>query len=250
VQAEWQVSRQGVGGTVLRVSNRVVDLIDAVAAQTSAAEVGRSFFNALRPFGVRALWSRAGQTAEPEEAHTFSRISPSGWESLYTDRRIGDANFVARVSRRRGAPFIWSQVELVSPAELAVFNVLSDFQISDGLAVPAHGDNGYVGVTSMGFERLHEIAPADLSAITFTAMVLQNHMRSLAPAAVRAGPRLSPRERDCIGLIAEGKSDWEIGEILGVAETTVITHVQSARRKLGARTRAHAVALCLLSGLI
>jgi LuxR family quorum sensing-dependent transcriptional regulator len=232
------------------VSNSVIDLIDAVTAETSAAEIGRSFFGALRPFGIKAFWSRAGQMAQPEEAHTFSRISPAGWEAVYADRRIGDANFVARVSRRRAAPFVWSEVELISPAERAIFSVLADFQISDGLAVPAHGRDGYVGVTSLAFERLDQIAPADRSAITFTAMVLQARMRSLSPPAVRDGPRLTPRERDCIGLIAEGRSDWEIGEILGIAETTVISHVQNAKRKLGARTRSQAVALCLVSGLI
>ena len=36
----------------------------------------------------------------------------------------------------------------------------------------------------------------------------------------------------------------------GVAETTVITHLNNAKRKLGARTRSQAVALALMAGLI
>ena len=53
-----------------------------------------------------------------------------------------------------------------------------------------------------------------------------------------------------LAFVADGCTDWEIGERLGLAETTVISHVQSARRKLGARTRSQAVALALLGGLI
>ena len=129
--------------------------------------------------------------------------------------------------------------------------------MTDQLAIAAIQANPVLGAIERNAEKARELiarahaAGADLAV--FSELFLIGYPPedlALNPAAVRAGPRLSPRERDCIGLIAEGKSDWEIGEILGVAETTVITHVQSARRKLGARTRAHAVALCLLSGLI
>lgn len=55
------------------------------------------------------------------------------------------------------------------------------------------------------------------------------------------GLRLSPRERDCLVFVAQGKSDWEIGMILGVSKTTAHTHIENAKRKLDCRTRAQAV---------
>ncbi|WP_397417835.1 LuxR C-terminal-related transcriptional regulator [Phenylobacterium sp.] len=55
-------------------------------------------------------------------------------------------------------------------------------------------------------------------------------------------PRLTARERGVLTWVAEGKSDWEIGMILGLSETTVRFHVDNARRKLGAANRTHAVA--------
>lgn len=61
-----------------------------------------------------------------------------------------------------------------------------------------------------------------------------------APFAPLAA-RLSPRERDCIAFVAQGKSDWEIGVILGVSRTTAHSHVENAKRKLDCRTRAQAV---------
>ncbi|MBL8772352.1 MAG: helix-turn-helix domain-containing protein [Phenylobacterium sp.] len=60
-----------------------------------------------------------------------------------------------------------------------------------------------------------------------------------------ASPNLTLRERDALQWVAAGKSDWEIGMILGVSPTTVRFHVDNARRKLGAVNRAHAVALLL-----
>ena len=51
-------------------------------------------------------------------------------------------------------------------------------------------------------------------------------------------------------LVAEGKTDWEISVILGIAEATVRFHVDNARRKLGAVNRAQAVARLVNQRLI
>ena len=225
----------------------VDELISTALGARSPAEVGRSFTQALRPFGFRALFARTYRGAN--EDFVYSRISPSGWESTYDATPFRHDNFITREMRRRIKPFVWSEV-LENPNDFEMFGLMGSFDISDGLVAPVHGPGGYVGVTSLAFERLHEISPAEVSAISFASLVLHHHMMSLTPAAAIQGPRLSPRERDCVAFISEGKSDWEIAEALGVAETTVLTHVQNAKRKLGARTRSQAVALAILAGLI
>lgn len=60
---------------------------------------------------------------------------------------------------------------------------------------------------------------------------------------------LTARELECMRLIADGKIDREIAAALSISATTVKFHVNAARRKLGARTRAQAVARLVLSGL-
>jgi DNA-binding CsgD family transcriptional regulator len=44
---------------------------------------------------------------------------------------------------------------------------------------------------------------------------------------------LCPRQVECIALVAQGKSDWEIGQILGLSRDTVHEYVESARRRYG-----------------
>ncbi len=72
------------------------------------------------------------------------------------------------------------------------------------------------------------------------------------PLGAALGPgseaRLTRREHDALTWVAEGKSDWEIGMILGVSETTARFHVDNARKKLGAVNRAQAVARLLGAG--
>ena len=62
--------------------------------------------------------------------------------------------------------------------------------------------------------------------------------------------RLTKRERDCLHLIAEGKSNGQIADELGLAVPTVATHVDRARAKLQAKTRAQAVAHYMLACLL
>lgn len=53
---------------------------------------------------------------------------------------------------------------------------------------------------------------------------------------------LSPRERDVLELVAAGLSNPDIADALGIRPTTVRTHLEHLFHKLGATSRAEAVA--------
>lgn len=56
---------------------------------------------------------------------------------------------------------------------------------------------------------------------------------------------LTGRERQILDLLADGLHGDEVGERLGLSPQTVQTHVRNLMRKLGARSRVHALALAL-----
>ena len=66
----------------------------------------------------------------------------------------------------------------------------------------------------------------------------------------RAGDALSDREREVLRLVADGLSNKEIGRALTISERTARFHVTSILNKLGASTRAQAVALAGQRGLL
>jgi DNA-binding NarL/FixJ family response regulator len=71
-----------------------------------------------------------------------------------------------------------------------------------------------------------------------------------APAAPVDAGTLTAREREVLELVASGLSNRAIGEALGVSEHTVKFHVRSLLDKLGADTRADAVARAARRGLL
>ena len=66
----------------------------------------------------------------------------------------------------------------------------------------------------------------------------------------RRSSRLSAREVIVLRELAQGHTTEQVGQILAVSPHTVRTHIKNAMRKLGARTRAHAVAIALGDGAI
>ncbi|PQZ27084.1 hypothetical protein CQZ93_15880 [Ochrobactrum vermis] len=52
---------------------------------------------------------------------------------------------------------------------------------------------------------------------------------------------LTPQERSVLYWTGEGKTHWEVAAILGIRETTVITHLRNSRIKLRATNKTHAI---------
>ncbi|MDH6697899.1 helix-turn-helix transcriptional regulator [Streptomyces sp. MAA16] len=69
------------------------------------------------------------------------------------------------------------------------------------------------------------------------------------PAARTASP-LTARERDVLGLLAEGRSNRQIGEELFITGKTASVHVSNILAKLGAASRTEAVAVAHREGLL
>lgn len=63
-------------------------------------------------------------------------------------------------------------------------------------------------------------------------------------------PSLTPREQEILGMLAEGLPNKLIASRLGISDHTVKTHLEAVFDKLGASTRAEAVARAVRAGLL
>jgi DNA-binding CsgD family transcriptional regulator len=78
------------------------------------------------------------------------------------------------------------------------------------------------------------------------------HVVVVPPASAQAagGVQLTAREREILNHVAGGATAEEIAERLAISRTTVESHVRRAMGRLGARNRAHAIALGIQAGLV
>jgi DNA-binding NarL/FixJ family response regulator len=125
---------------------------------------------------------------------------------------------------------------------------------SPGLGIVAHGPHperqaandaikagatAYVAKSSSP-EELTKAVHAAAEAETFVDPAANGMGRAL----------LTRRQRQILQLIADGQSTRHIARNLDLSSETVRTHTKAALARIGARDRAHAVALALRKGLI
>ena len=121
------------------------------------------------------------------------------------------------------------------------WEAMSEAGIADAVCATSYGRHRTNASLHLGF-RDPDLAPGDTLAIQLAGLMLTERLMTFAAPPDADEIKLTDRERDSLVRVAEGKSDWEISKILGVAESTIRFHVDNGRKKLGAVNRAQAVA--------
>jgi LuxR family quorum sensing-dependent transcriptional regulator len=119
-----------------------------------------------------------------------------------------------------------------------------DFGFNDAVVVPVHNPAGLPAFVSLSGCQI-EVPDAELLPLYVVALCAFERVRDLQLLTSKPKPVLTPREREVLTWVANGKSAWEIGIILNISKRTVDEHVQTAAKRLGAQNRSHAVAIAL-----
>ncbi|KQQ08291.1 response regulator [Rathayibacter sp. Leaf296] len=92
------------------------------------------------------------------------------------------------------------------------------------------------------------LAP-ELTRAVIERAVAADRVRTPAPSGAEPD-QLTPREVEVLRLMAQGLSNDEIADLLGVGRATVKTHVSNVLTKLALRDRVQAVVYAYRSGLV
>jgi DNA-binding CsgD family transcriptional regulator len=170
------------------------------------------------------------------------------------DRRCAAANRATRLLfRLRRAQLVGRRVGEVTPPHMVgaietLWAQLMQAGVAAGVLEVSLTDGGRLRLVYCAManvlpgQHLIVLAPADWPEDELGTA-------QFGPPGPIAGP-LSQREREVLTLIAAGADLKEVGEELTISRSTVRTHAENAHRKLGARNRAHAIALAMNLGLI
>lgn len=150
------------------------------------------------------------------------------------------------------APFLWSDISrliTLTPDQRDVMDAVHKCGLGAAVTVPIHRSRGadaagsysdFAGCCSFMMKSGVPLPLGSLAAAHYVgamAFDTAENLRRVRPGPLRRGPHLTPRQRDCVVLVAQGKSDWEIGQVLGISDSTVHKHIEDAKRRFCVSTR-------------
>ncbi|HVZ70114.1 MAG TPA: autoinducer binding domain-containing protein [Rhizomicrobium sp.] len=148
-------------------------------------------------------------------------------------------------------PFAWSDMPLgtLTKPERRVRLAAADSGAVNAFVVPIEGPQRELFVVRMTSPEKKFDPQARqtlyMLGILYSTIGL-NKFKNPSPE-IRLSP-LTLREAECLRWASEGKSDWDISEILGISQHTVHEHLERSKAKLRARTRTQAAVHAAVNG--
>lgn len=113
------------------------------------------------------------------------------------------------------------------------------------------GASGYLLKDADADEVAAAVRAAHRGELQLNAAVARRLMSSLVgPSRDDVAGELTPRERDVLRLVGEGRANKEIAAELGISERTARTHVSRILGKLGVTSRTQAALWAVREGLV
>jgi DNA-binding CsgD family transcriptional regulator len=192
------------------------------------------------------IQTRSGETLQ----YIFSGY-PEQWMQAYQSARYFEIDPVVEhcFFRNTARPLIWDGDLFNTPDRQTFWEEAQGCGVASGLSVPIRGAKGEVALFSVanperGREALiHQVHAAGTMYVL--SGYLHEAIRQLVytPELIQvAPPQLTSREIECLAWWVNGKTAWEIAQILNLSESTARFHLNNLKTKLGARNKSQAIA--------
>jgi DNA-binding NarL/FixJ family response regulator len=112
------------------------------------------------------------------------------------------------------------------------------------------GARGYLLKTDAGDALVQALQALAEHKPYFTSRAAAVVLRGYLNPETRESSELTPREREILQLIAEGRSTKEVAEVLGISARTADTHRTNLMRKLGLHSAADVVRYAIRNQII
>jgi LuxR family transcriptional regulator, quorum-sensing system regulator BjaR1 len=179
---------------------------------------------------------------------------PDRWRNYYFQSGMLEHDPVVGALDQEVGAFTWTELRGRRALSIAGTDALTKIAAegwTDGLVVPLHRSGSHYGLVSLVVNE-HYLDKQQKTELTGVSLMFHDRMRHHVPRSGFPVPPagLTPRELECIKMIALGLSDVKAGEALGISGSTVHEHAERAKRKLDARNRAELVALAMAFAII
>lgn len=182
---------------------------------------------------------------------------PMAYSEIGGDRDNGRRDPVMQHCKHKSVPIIWNQATYVNAGLGDMWEEQARFGFRNGICLALHMPEGRH--FSLGVDRDQSLPkdPAEVTRMVAALQLFAVHaqeasVRLLAPTSMASpdSPSLTPRELETLRWTMEGKTAWEVANVLGISERTAVLHANNAMHKLGCVNKHQAVLKALRLGLI
>ena len=230
---------------------RAFEFIERVKNINTTQELTNAFDDLLHEYGFVAFC--IGNPIAPKiqlEERIWVSTWPEEWAKAWMANNWVAVDPVVYQILAARVPFRWRDVRArADKLGAGVMDAARDFKFNDGLGIPIRSESREIlGVTMAGPHI--DLTERDTACLHLAAIYFHARLELLSGIATSPRKPLSGREKDCLAWASAGKTDWEISQILGVAEETVKVYMKHVLKKLNATHRAQAVAIGIHTGQI
>lgn len=172
-------------------------------------------------------------------------------------RENGRRDLVMQHCKRSRLPIVWDRDTYRRAGEADMWDAYSAFGFSTGMALATHRPMGRHFFFAVDRDRplpdhAQEVSRRLADLQLFAVFAEEAAARVLLPTdpGTLGLRELTPRETECLRWTMEGKTAWEVGQILGISEQTAVRHLNNATHKLDCANKHHAVVKALRLQLI
>lgn len=208
----------------------------------------------IRDFGFRwfALLHNVDLIRRSKKALMLTTY-PARWLDEIIETRLYLDDPIHAACAKTPSGLAWSQIgEYIIPSQrqVSILDKGRAHGLRTGFTMPIRMSDEPEAVFSVASENENDGPSENVLAARLIGTVAFDRARSLLGEnrEVFESVTLSPRQIDCVALVAQGKSDWEISQILGLGRDTVHEYVEGARRRYGVRRRTQLVLRAVRDG--
>jgi DNA-binding CsgD family transcriptional regulator len=234
----------------------LAEFIEDTLATDDTNHLFGSYLKALGEFGIdRVMYSALRNTPHEEnEIPGISHCYPDDWVNFYMVNDYVHLDPVRQHCLVTRNGFMWDEMQRrrdLTSEQIRLMDEGREAGLHDGLAIPFHGPFGEVYGVGLACSTHAPDLNRSLREIEIMSVHFHTVFSSLHGESRSAiDTKLTPREKEVVKWCSMGKSNWAIGEILGISEHGVDFHMRNILRKLNADNRVTAVVKALHSGLI
>lgn len=181
---------------------------------------------------------------------------PQAWLDRYLARDYFNIDPLVRHAQRSTLPVVWGELAFHHDSATEFWEEAWSFGLKAGLSFFVYQRPGASGIFSLARDSAIDQAGQELAALLgrgqmFASLLHHAVCRVELPKLLpQAQTILTARERECLKWSADGKTAWELGQILGISARTAVFHLNNATQKLGAANKIQAIVRALALRLI